>query len=137
MKALKISLAFLLFIALFSACSGQPEEQQKQTVISENDQIEVMYFHYTRRCATCNAVESVSKAAVAEYYGENVAFTDFNLDEENGKNKAEELGVSGQALLIVAGNNKMNITNEGFMHARNNPEKLKTTIKEKIDPLLN
>jgi len=50
--------------------------------------------------------------------------------------KAEELGVSGQTLLIVSGDIKINITNEAFMYARSKPEKLKQVIKEKIDPLL-
>ena len=49
---------------------------------------------------------------------------------------AGELGVSGQTLLIVSGETRINITNEGFMNARSNPEKLKQIMKEKIDPLL-
>ena len=46
------------------------------------------------------------------------------------------MDVSGQTLLIVSGDTKINITNEGFMNAHSNPEKLKQIIKEKIDLLL-
>ncbi|MGM0505502.1 MAG: nitrophenyl compound nitroreductase subunit ArsF family protein, partial [Bacteroidota bacterium] len=95
----------------------------------------VFYFHYTRRCATCNAVEDVAKEAIEEFYGDDVLFVSYNLDEADGKEKAEETGISGQTLIIVSGENKMNITNEGFMNARTNPEKLKQIIKEKIDSL--
>ena len=49
---------------------------------------------------------------------------------------AGELGVSGQTLLIVSGDTRINITNEGFLNARSDPGKLKQIMKEKIDPLL-
>ena len=85
---------------------------------------------------TCQAVEEVSKASVAELYGETVKFTGYNLDEPEAAKKAEELEISGQTLLIVSGDTKINITNDGFMYARNNPDKLKQIIKGNIDPLL-
>ena len=55
---------------------------------------------------------------------------------EKGEQKGEQLGVSGQSLFIIEGDTKINITNEGFLNARSNPDKLKQIIKEKIDPLL-
>ncbi|MFC2137435.1 nitrophenyl compound nitroreductase subunit ArsF family protein [Bacteroidota bacterium] len=120
-----------LFIAVLTICS-----QLICTAQNDSKKVEVYYFHFTRRCATCNAVESVSKEAVADLYGPEVCFADYNLEEPEGELKGKELQVSGQALLIVSGNTKIDITNEGFMNARSNPEKLKQVIKEKIDPLL-
>lgn len=102
----------------------------------EPTKVNVYYFHFTRRCATCNAVESVTKEAIAEYYGTQVSFIDLNLDKKPGKQKGKELSVSGQTLLIVSGDTQINITSDGFMNARSKPEKLKQIIKEKIDPLL-
>ena len=43
--------------------------------------------------------------------------------------------VSGQSLLIVGGGKQINITREGFMNARNNPEKLKDIIQNKVKSL--
>lgn len=131
----------VLCIALFSlamniSCSAQTNNKEENQKNSQTGKVEVFYFHYTRRCATCKAVESVSRETIAELYGVKVRFADFNLDEEVGETKGKELGVSGQTLLIVAGDTKINITSEGFMNARSNPEKLKAIIKEKIDPLL-
>ena len=63
-------------------------------------------------------------------------FLAYNLEEKDGKEKAGELGVSGQTLLIVSGETRINVTNEGFLNARSNPEKFKQILKEKIDPLL-
>lgn len=130
---------FLLAVMAFSmniSCSSQTTNTETSEQIANADKIEVYYFHYTRRCATCNAVESVSKDAIAEFYGDKVSFAGYNLDEKAGEEKGKQLEVSGQTLLIVAGDTKINLTNEGFMNARTNPDKFKAIIKEKIDPLL-
>ena len=82
------------------------------------------------------AVEKVSGEAVSELFGDNIPFYEVNIDEPEGKEKAKELEVSGQALLIVRGNKKINITSEGFMYARSNPEKLKQVISDHITPML-
>ena len=129
---------FLVFVALSLniSCSAQTDKNNEVTEVKQGDKVEVFYFHSTRRCETCKAVEEVSKTSIAELYGETVTFTGYNLDEPESAKKAEELEVSGQTLLIVSGDAKINITNDGFMYARSNPEKLKQIIKEKIDPLI-
>lgn len=130
------TIVLILSITMFgSSCSGNTDAKQTNKQ-EKNDEVEVYYFHNTRRCATCKAVERESKKALKELYGEQVAFSAYNLEEAEGEEKANELGVSGQTLLIVSGDTKINITNEGFMNARNNPKKLKQIIKDKIDPLL-
>jgi hypothetical protein len=136
MKTQKVLFFVFVMISLSISCSSQSDKQHENVEISNSQKVEVFYFHYTRRCATCVAVENVSREAVAELYGEKVSFEEFNLDEEKGKEKGVEFEVPGQSLLIVAGDTKIDITNEGFMNARINPEKLKAIIKEKIDPLL-
>ena len=129
---------FLFFIALSLniSCSAQTDKNSEITEVKQGDNVEVFYFHTSRRCETCKAVEEVSKTSIARLYGETVTFTGYNLDEPEAAKKAEELEVSGQTLLIVSGDTKINITNDGFMYARSNPEKLKQIIKGKIDPLL-
>jgi hypothetical protein len=121
---------------MFSACDAQTNAKESTRTEITNNDIHVYYFHFTRRCATCNAVENESKKAVAELYGDKVSFTGYNLDEPDGQEMGKELKVSGQSLLIVRGENQINITNEGFMYARANPEKLNQIIKEKIEILM-
>jgi len=136
MKTSKMFFLFFIALSLNISCSAQTDKNNEVTEIKQGDNVEVFYFHSTRRCETCKAVEEVSKTSIAELYGETVSFTGYNLDEPEAAKKAEELEVSGQTLLIVSGDTKINITNDGFMYARSNPEKLKQIIKGKIDPLI-
>jgi len=66
----------------------------------------------------------------------NIAFTSLNLEEENGKKMAEQLKVSGQTLLLVKGDQVVNLTNKGFMNARTNSVKFHETLKSNIDKML-
>lgn len=113
-------------------------EQSENTVLEKKkaDPVNVYYFHYKRRCLTCRTVEDESKKIVRELYGDNVGFASIDLEEEEGQQLAEKLDVQGQTLLITDGKAMINITNEGFMYAKSNPDKLKNIIKEKTDPLL-
>lgn len=132
MKTIQLLFFTVLAFSINTACSSQTTKNEKPTRVSDSGTVEVVYFHYTRRCMTCNAVETVAKEAVTELANSQVNFSGYNLDEEEGKIKGEQLGVSEQTLMIVSGETKINLTNEGFMNARSNPEKLKAILKEKI-----
>ena len=136
MKTAQFFLIAIMALSMNISCSAQSEKQNEATKVADADKVEVYYFHYTRRCVTCQSVEDATKNALAELYGDKVTFANYNLNEPAGDAKGKEIGVSGQSLLIVNGDTKINITNEGFMNARN-PENLKAIIKDKIDPLLN
>lgn len=135
MKAVKF-FGILLFISSMSlSCSGQSKNADTAT-LTKADEVSVYYFHNTRRCATCKAVEAESRKAVQELYGDKVNFAAYNLDEDEGEAKGKDVGTDVQSLLIVSGEVKIDITNEGFLNARSNPDALKQIIKEKVDPLL-
>lgn len=136
---MKVNVLLLAIILVLASSACKPKTNSQETVSTlqfKAEKIEVLYFHFSRRCATCNAVESVTQQTVADFYGDSVAFRSINLDEPEGKAIGDELKVSGQTLLIVADGKKIDITNEGFMNARNNPDVLRQAIKDKIDPLL-
>ncbi|MDA3867913.1 MAG: nitrophenyl compound nitroreductase subunit ArsF family protein [Salinivirgaceae bacterium] len=138
MKNITILSILVMFLSLGTACTGNDKNTtETATVAKQSEKVEVYYFHNARRCATCKAVEAEAKKAIEELYGNRVLFAAYNLEEAEGEQKAKDLGVSGQTLLIVNGDTKINITNEGFMNARNNVDKFKAVIKEKIDPLVN
>jgi len=99
------------------------------------------YFHGTRRCTTCMAVEEVTKEILNEYYAteladKTISFESINLDEEESKILANELKVSGQTLLFISDSDTVNLTNQAFMNAVSNPLKLSIIITDEIDRML-
>ena len=141
MKIAKSIIFVLLILPLFLSCSAQSTENKDQQVSVKSEEIKVYYFHFTRRCATCNAVEEQTNGILNELYADqlesnNIVFKSLNLDESESKEIAEKLGISGQALLFVKGDQKIDLTTDGFMNARSNSEKLKAKIKKTVDGLL-
>jgi len=130
MNTIKLIFVLTLLIPTM-ACNAQSDK--KAIKAASTDKIEAYYFHFTARCVTCKAVEAEAKADIKSLYGDEISFQSVNLDEESSKTLAEKLQISGQTLLIAKGETKINITNEGFMYARTNPDKFKAIIKEKID----
>ena len=94
------------------------------------------YFHATRRCATCQAVEKVSKEYIEAKYAEKVTFISVNREEEQNKDLVEKYEIAGQTLLLVFDDEVVNLTTEAFLNARTNPEKLEGLIKTTIDARL-
>ncbi len=133
-------LSLVVFTLIGVSCNSQPAS--KATVASGVGNIDVYYFHNTARCMTCKTIEAEAQKNIETLYADQLKtgklhFSSLNLEEAEGKAIAEKLGVAGQTLLIVQGDLKINITNEGFLYAVNNPDKLREIMKEKIDPLVN
>ena len=140
MKNSNYILAFMLFAGSLFTVQAQNEQTIKENQDISTDKVEVYYFHNTRRCATCNAVEEVTKTALDEYYPEQmksgtITFQSLNIEEDVNEPLAKKLHVSGQTLLIVKDGKKKDLTNDAFMHARSNPEKLKEKIHKTIGTL--
>ena len=140
MKQLLFSSLLLMLTFGSISCTAQDNKQTKSE-ITNNQTIEVYYFHFTRRCFTCNKVEEESKKALETLYSEEiqkgtVKFTSINLDDESSKAIAEKSKASGQGLLVIQGDTRIDLTSQGFMYATNNPEKLSQELKKAIDPLL-
>lgn len=133
MKTFKLILALTFFIPFV----GLSQTNKNEAKATSANKVEAYYFHNTARCITCKTVEAEAKADLENLYGDQVTFKALNLEEDATKPIAEKLQISGQTLLIVKGDQKINLTNEGFMYARTNPKKFKSIIKEKVDGLLN
>lgn len=118
----------------FSISHGQ--DGQKSSTVPGIKTVDAYYFHFKTRCVTCQAVEAEAKADLAALYPGRTTFRAFNLDDASSKTIAEQLKVSGQTLLVVIGDKKINLTNEGFLYATTNPAKFKAVIQQKVDALL-
>lgn len=138
-RIVMISFAFLMMLGSF-VCNGQNSKSQKpKGVVAQK--IEVYYFHFSRRCPTCMAVESESKSNLMALYPKQVkegaiTFKSINLDESNNEAIAKKCKANGQSLLVISGKKRIDLTSDGFMYARNNPDKFKGKIKSTIDPIL-
>lgn len=131
----------VLMIVPFVACNSQQGNKQAESVDGNSDKIEAYYFHFTARCMTCNTIEAKAKENLQTLYPNQfnqglITFQSLNLEESVNKPLADRLGVSGQTLLIVKGDKKVNLTNEGFLYAVAKPEKFREIINEKVDGLL-
>lgn len=140
MKALRLIIAMLLF-APFLSCSAQTSNNEVNATVGNSDKIEAYYFHFTARCVTCKTIEAKAKENLEVLYPQHVkngliSFQSVNLDDAGNKTLAHKLGIAGQTLLLVKGNDKINITNEGFMYAMAKPDKFKEVINEKVEFLL-
>jgi hypothetical protein len=144
---MKRLLPFLAVVAVVAASvavlafrSGDSSEETVPAGNGEN-KVEVFYFHLTRRCVTCQAVENVSRDAVSELYAKEleegkIVFRSLNIEDKSSGADAKRVNATGQCLLIISGDKRIDLTSEGFMYARSNPGKLKEEIKKAVDPLL-
>jgi hypothetical protein len=139
MKNLIITGVFTLSMFVIS-CKGQTEKKQTAAAVTGND-VEVYYFHNTVRCTTCLTIEAEARKNIEMLYPEmykegKISFTSLNLEEATGRTMGEKFGVSGQTLLIISGNQKINITTDGFLYAVAKPDKFREVIKGNVDPLI-
>lgn len=134
-----VSFALILLMGSI-ACNAQGSKKEATKAVIKG-KVEVVYFHFTRRCMTCNAVEVETKKSLEALYAKQVkagiiTFKSINLDEAASKAAAEKWGAEGQSLLVMMGDKRVDLTSQGFMYAVSSPEKLKAELKKAIDPLL-
>jgi hypothetical protein len=135
-----VILSFVLIAMLGNYLCNAQSNKKADAKSSASTKVEVYYFHFTARCATCHAVEDNSKAAFESLYQDKVkkgdyAFKGLNLDDASSKAIAEKLGVGGQTLLVVCGDKKVDLTSQGFMYAHD-PVKIKEEIKKAVEKVL-
>ncbi|MGB5418418.1 nitrophenyl compound nitroreductase subunit ArsF family protein [Algibacter sp.] len=141
------TIKFLTVLAIgfvLTACNGQSKSKDHaldQTI----SKIEVLDFHSTHRCMTCNAIESNTKYTLDTYFSNElkankITFQVINVDEEANEKMAEKFEASGTALILnVIKNgkeNKIDLTEFAFMEG-NNQDAFSKELKSKIDAQLN
>lgn len=145
MKKLISTLSLILFVGVIAVsaqcCNTALADNSTSSEVTnaetkKTSEVKAYYFHGNVRCVTCEAVEKVSKEAIAEYYGDKVAFESINRDEEKNKTLVAKYKVSGTTLLIDNGEKTVNLTNDAFLNARTKPEKLKSKIKSTVDSMM-
>jgi len=150
MKKITLTLSLIALAAIISTstpgCTSKNKTQNttettnttepeiKSISSIDTKEVTALYFHASRRCATCEAVEKVSKEAINEFYKGQVKF--YSINREENKELAQKYQIKWQALILVKNDQVINLTNDAFLNARNNPDKLKSKIKTAIDQML-
>jgi hypothetical protein len=136
-KHISIIILAVIISSFFSANSQTPKATK---VIARPSKVEVYYFHYTRRCVTCQAVETETQKSILALYPLQakkglITFKSINLDDKSSEAIAAKCKAEGQSLLITSSNKRVDLTDKAFMYAKSNPIKLKAELKKTIDPL--
>ncbi|MCK5820465.1 MAG: thioredoxin family protein [Bacteroidales bacterium] len=129
MKAFRL-LGLICLLSFFSVSANESVN------LIKSKEVTVYYFHATGRCATCKAVEAVTQKALKELYGDKVAFTSINREKDKENPLVKKYKINGQTLLVVEGENVVNLTTEAFLNARKKPKKLESKLKLTIDKML-
>jgi len=139
-----------LFMALvFTACDSQAQKNA-QAQKAEASVVQVIDFHSTHRCMTCNAIEEKTRLTLEQQFKDEleagtVVFKTVNVDEEANYKLAREFEASGTALFVQAilpdgSKQKTNLTQTAFMKARATDgafeQELSTVIREALQQVL-
>ncbi len=140
---MKITFHFLLAAAVIlgSLACSKSTSQQKDLAGTASDVVEVYYFHFERRCASCIALEKAAKETVESAYAGPIkdgklVFRVYNLDQKETETIAQKYMVVMPTLLIVKGDKQNDLTDIGFRYASSDPEKFRNELKSAIDAYL-
>jgi len=131
----KLSLPFLLSFLICSMLMAQNPKRK----------LDVLYFHATRRCPTCMAIEENTKKTLDTYFSAQlkngtIKFTVINVDDSKNKAIAEKYEATGSALFLTKSSggkeSKNDLTEFAFANARNKPDTFISGLKDKINLLL-
>ena len=80
----------ILAVIISSFFSANSQTTKATKVISKPSKVEVYYFHYTRRCVTCQAVETETQKSILALYPLQakkglITFKSINLDDKSSE----------------------------------------------------
>lgn len=139
MKTIKIFTVLIISITL-SSCNNQ-DKNKEQSLDQSVSKIEVLDFHSTHRCMTCNAIEANTAYTLNTYFAKElnenkITFQVINVDETENEKISEKFEASGTALFLNVIKNgkekKIDLTEFAFMEG-NDQEVFSKELKAKID----
>ena len=98
-KMLSVSALVLIMVSLFSISANCQTSKKPTSAVAKTSKVEVYYFHYTRRCVTCNAVETETQKTITTIYPDQakkrqITFKSINLDEKSSEALAKKCNAS-------------------------------------------
>ncbi|MBU2929366.1 nitrophenyl compound nitroreductase subunit ArsF family protein [Winogradskyella psychrotolerans] len=141
-QTLQLLVVITLGLMLIS-CNDQ-NKSNDQALDQSISKIEVMDFHSTHRCMTCNAIEANTKFTLDTYFSyelkaDKISFHVINVDEKKNEKLAEKFEASGTALILNVIKNgketKIDLTEFAFMNGIDK-DGFSKALKSKIDTQL-
>ena len=137
------SILILFLTVFFAACGNKTTSQQAESQTQEEQTVttadasvvNVYYFHGKQRCKTCIAVGDLAKKTIEETYAGNnkVKFIEVDTSDKKFDDLVNKYEVSWNALIIAKGDNSIDITEQAFANALNNPDVLSDLIKKEVN----
>ena len=131
----------VLAISLLLASCNDQNKSNDNALDQSISKIEVLDFHSTHRCMTCNAIEENTKYTLNTYFSkelkaDKIIFQVINVDEKQNEKIAEKFEASGTALILnvikKGKETQINLTDFAFMNG-NDQEAFSKELKVKID----
>ena len=131
----------VLTISLLLASCNDQNKSNDNALDQSISKIEVLDFHSTHRCMTCNAIEENTKYTLNTYFSkelkaDKIIFQVINVDEKQNEKIAEKFEASGTALILnvikKGKETQINLTDFAFMNG-NDQEAFSKELKVKID----
>ena len=116
--------AVLAISFMLTSCYGQ-DKNKPNSLDKSVSKIEVLDFHSTHRCMTCNAIEANTKYTLETYFAKElkaniITFQVINIDEREHEKIAEKFEASGTSLFLNVIKNgketKVDLTDFAFMN---------------------
>jgi len=142
MKKRSFLVVLIVSVVLFSCKDKLAVKKSNSDKVA--NKIEVIDFHSTHRCMTCNAIESSTKYTLDTYFSEelkneSITFQVVNVDDEKNYKLAEKFEATGTALflnVIVDGKEThIDLTEFAFMKG-NDQEAFSNELKVKLESAL-
>jgi hypothetical protein len=141
----KLMIFFSFSLAMIFISSIGNAQTDEQTSKPQTNMVQVVDFHSTHRCATCNAIEQKTKEALNEYYKtemENgtVTFQAINVDKKENLEISEEFQAYGTSLylnIVKDGKSeKIDLTDFAFTYARDKDDSFEKGFVEEMNKAL-
>ena len=125
---------------MLTSCNAQ-NKSKDNSLDQSVSKIEVLDFHSTHRCRTCNAIEVNTKYTLNTYFSkelkaDKIIFQVINVDEKDNEKIAERFEASGTSLILnvtkKGKETQINLTDFAFMKG-NDQEAFSKELKAKID----
>lgn len=124
------------------ACGNSPAKSDPATAEqTQNDRVEVLYFHGKQRCATCMAIEKNAKEAVEAQFADElkngtVVFKSIDISQAENEQIAGKYEVTWSSLFVCKWKDGKetyeNLTEYAFANARKAPETFQNGLIEKV-----